>query len=225
KIGDHIYVKPIASEDSKRLIITGIINDLVESTLFISIDKAQEILNETDNINTIYFLSDEVKETAEEVLDLPQIEQVVKKKELEKDVDFVLELASTMFFIFGVIFFVFGLLLLFIIFKSIIDYRIEDYSNMKAIGLYNSEIRKTLLLEMGFYFIVALLLGLLFGFIIMAIIIDMYSSISPGLKFYLYPTSYLTYIMTFSIILFSSYVYNYSRIKKINVAEVMRQKI
>ncbi len=95
---------------------------------------------------------------------------------------------------------------------------------MKALGLYNYEIRKTMMLEMLLYFIIALMFGLLFGYIIMGLIIDMYSSIMPGLKFYISPTSYLSYTISFSVILISSFIYNYRRVKKINVAEIMRLK-
>ncbi len=121
KIGDNIYVKTIGSDDSDKLIITGIVNDLTENTLYTSIDKAQNILNETNNINTIYFMAIDIKKATNKVLDLPQIEQVIKKEDIQEDIDIVMELASTMFLIFGIIFFFFGLLLLSIIFKSIIN--------------------------------------------------------------------------------------------------------
>ena len=224
KIGDYFYVKSIGSDDSDKLLITGIVNDLTESSIYTSIDKAQDILNETNRINTIYFIASDIEKATEKVLDLPSIEQVVKKEDIQEDINIVMELASTMFLIFGIIFFFFGLLLLSIIFKSIIDYRIEDYSNMKAIGLYNYEIRRTMMLEMLFYFIVALIFGLLFGFIIMGLIIDIYSSIMPGLRFYLYPSSYLSYTISFSVILISSFIYNYKRVKNVNIAEIMRLK-
>jgi ABC-type antimicrobial peptide transport system permease subunit len=224
KIGDSIYVKPVGTDDSDRLIIVGTVNDLSSMTLFLSIDKSQDILNKTGKINTIYFTSDDVDEAAEDVLDLPQIEQVFKIKEIKEDIDFVMEMASTMFLIFGVMFFVFGFILLMVIFKSVIDYRIEDYSNMKAIGLFNSEIRKNLFLEMLLYFIISIAIGLFIGFIIMGLIIQMYSSLMPGLRFYLYPLSYVYYMISFSTILLISFFYNFRRIKKVNLAEIMRQK-
>ena len=121
KIGDNIYVKTIGSDDSDKLKVTGIVNDLTENTLYTSIDKAQNILNETNNINTIYFMAIDIKKATNKVLDLPQIEQVIKKEDIQEDIDIVMELASTMFLIFGIIFFFFGLLLLSIIFKSIIN--------------------------------------------------------------------------------------------------------
>lgn len=224
RIGDYIYVKSIGSNVANKLIIVGTVNDLTEDTLFISIEKAQNILNKTSKINTIYFISDDLKDTTNDLLDLPQIEQVVKKKDIIDDVAYVMEMASTMFLVFGIIFFLFGLLLISIIFKSVIDYRIEDYTNMKAIGLYNYEVRRTLILEMSFYFLVAVLFGILFGLIIMDLIINMYSSTMPGLRFYIYPLSYLLYTLSFCFILILSFIYNYRRIKRINVAEIMRKK-
>lgn len=224
KIGDYIYVKQVGSDDSERLIIVGIVNDLSSMTLFLSIDKSQDIFNKTGKVNTIYFTSDEVNKAAEDILDLPQIEQVSEMKEIKEDIDFYMEMASTMFTIFGVMFFAFGFILLMVIFKSIIDYRMEDYSNMKAIGLFNSEIRKNLFLEMFVYFIFSITIGLLIGSIIMRLIIQIYSSIMPGLRFYLYPLSYAYYSFSFSIILICSYIYNFHRIRKINIAEKMREK-
>ena len=224
EIGHEIYVKSIGSDDVNKLTIVGVVNDLTESTLYLSIEKAQDIFNQTNKINTIYFTTNDMEKAAEKVLDLPQIQQVVRKEDLEENIDYVMELATRMFLIFGIIFFFFGLLLISIILKSIIDYRLEDYSNMKAIGLYNFEIRKTMILEMLLYFIIAIIFGLIFGYIIMGSIITMYSSIMPGLKFYLYPISYILYSISFSIILIMSFIYNYRRVKNINVAEMMRQK-
>jgi ABC-type antimicrobial peptide transport system permease subunit len=223
KIGDSIYVKPVGIDDSDRLIIVGIVNDLSSMTIFPSIDKTQDILNQS-GINTIYFTSDDVDEAAEDILDLPQIEQVFKIKKIKEDIDFVMEIASTMFIIFGIMFFAFGFILLMVIFKSIIDYRMEDYSNMKAIGLFNSEIKKNLFSEMLLYFVISLSIGLLIGFVFMRLIIQFYSSLMPGLRFYIYPLSYSYYILSFSAILVISYFYNFHRIKKINIAEIMRQK-
>jgi ABC-type lipoprotein release transport system permease subunit len=223
-IGDEIYVKSTGSDHSDKLNIVGVVNDLTEGTLYLSIKKTQDIFNQTNKINTIYFLANDIERAAEKVLDLPQIQQVATKEDLEENIDYVMELASRMFLIFGIIFFLFGLLLISIILKSIIDYRLEDYSNMKAIGLYNYEIRKTMILEMLLYFIIAIIFGLIFGCIIMGSIITMYSSIMPGLKFHLYPISYVSYSLSFSIILIISFIYNYRRVKCINVAEMMRQK-
>ena len=100
----------------------------------------------------------------------------------------------------------------------------EDYSNMKAIGLFNSEIKKNLFSEMLLYFVISLSIGLLIGFVFMRLIIQFYSSLMPGLRFYIYPLSYSYYILSFSAILVISYFYNFHRIKKINIAEIMRQK-
>lgn len=193
-------------------------------TLLLSIDKSQDILNKTGRVNTIYLTSDDIEEVTEDVLDLHQVEQVSKIKEIKADIDYIMEMASKMFIIFGALFFFFGFILLTVIFKTIIDYQMEDYSNMKAMGLFNSEIRINLILEMLVYFTISIVIGLLIGLIIMTIIIQIYSSIMPGLQFYLYPLSYIYYSINFSIILLFSYLYNFHRIKKINIPERMRQK-
>jgi len=223
-IGDYIYLKSIGLDTLHKLRIIGMVNDLNALTVYLMIPKAQTILNETTKINTIYFTSDNIDTCVEKIQNIPEVEIVVKMSSLKADVKYVLEMISSLFIVFSIMFLLFGVLLLLIIFKSNIDDRIEDYSSMKAIGLYNSEIRKGLLYEISFYFIVSLLLGSLLGNLISKFIITMYSSIMPGIHYHLYSISYIFYILIFGIIVLLSFFINQRRIKKVQLAKMMREK-
>ncbi len=223
-IGDFIYVKSMGLESIHQLRIVGLVNDLTTSTIYLMMLKAQLILNKTNKINTIYFTSDNIDICAEKVQNIPEVEFVVKMSSLKEDIKYVLQMISSLFIVFGMFFLLFGVLLLLIIFKSNIDYRIEDYTSMRAIGLYNSEIRKSLLYEILFYFIVSLILGFIFGHLISKFIITMYSSIMPGIHYHLYSISYIFYISIFGIIILLSFFINQRRVKQVQLAKMMREK-
>ncbi len=223
-IGDIIYVKSIGLETIYQLEIVGLVNDLTALTIYLMMPKAQTILNKTNKINTIYFTSDNIDICVEKVQNIPQVEIVVKMSTLREDLEYVLQMISSLFIVFGLVFLFFGVLLLLIIFKSNIDYRIEDYSSMKAIGVYNSEIKKSLIYELTFYFVVSLLLGFFLGELISKLIISMYSSIMPGIHYHLYSISYIYYIAIFGIIILISFLINNRRVKKVNLAKIMREK-
>jgi ABC-type antimicrobial peptide transport system permease subunit len=223
-IGDIIYVKSIGLATIYQLEIVGFVNDLTALTIYLMIPKAQTILNKTNKINTIYFTSDDVDVCAEKVQNIPQVEIVVKMRTLKEDIKYVLQMISSLFIVFGIVFLFFGVLLLLIILKSNIDYRIEDYGSMKAIGIYNSEIKKSLIYELTFYYVVSLLLGFFLGEFISKLIISMYSSIIPGIHYHLYPISFVFYIAIFGIIILVSFFINNRRVKKVNLAKIMREK-
>ncbi|MFX0081748.1 MAG: FtsX-like permease family protein [Candidatus Hodarchaeota archaeon] len=224
EIGDIIYVKSIGLDKIYQLRIVGLVNDLTASTLYLMIPKAQIILNRTHRINTIYFTSNNIDTCAEKVQNIPEVEIVVKMSSLKEDIKYVLQMISSFFIVFGVVFLLFGVLLLLIIFKSNIDYRIEDYCSMKAIGLSNLEIGKSLSYELLFYFIVSLLLGSFLGNIISKFIITMYSTIMPGIHYHLYSISYFFYISIFGIIILLSFFINLRRVQKVQLAKMMREK-
>ena len=100
----------------------------------------------------------------------------------------------------------------------------EDYSNMKAVGILDKEIRKSLLLELLFYYIVSLILGLILGILFLSYMFTQWENEIPGLTFYIYPISYVYYTIIFTGILVFSYYINYRRIKNIDIAEMMRAK-
>ena len=114
--------------------------------------------------------------------------------------------------------------LILIIIKSIIEYRLEDYGNMKAVGLLNSELKKPLRLELIFYFAVSIFTGFILGYSILIGLIEMYSYVMPGLQLNIYPISYIYYVLNIVIMLIITYIYNIRKIKKLNIADIMRMK-
>lgn len=226
QIGSDIYLRSLTSKVEKKFTIVGTVGEFAMSSVILSIDSAQDLLNKTDQVNTIYFTAEQdIDKVVEDVQDLSQIQSVLQKKSVEEDFNEMMEIFVTIFLIFGVIFTVFGLVMLLIIFKSIVDYRMEDYANFVGLGMRHAEIRKSLLIELLLYLVISIVIGLLLGIFMMAGLMEYYSSTMPGLMLYISPLSYLYYCLSFVAILFVSYEYNLRRIKRINLAEVMRQKV
>lgn len=64
----------------------------------------------------------------------------------------------------------FGLLISAVIIKNIIEYRIEDYATMKALGLRDREAKKAIIQEILIYFVISIPIGILIGeFLIMGL--------------------------------------------------------
>ncbi|MFX1366558.1 MAG: ABC transporter permease [Promethearchaeota archaeon] len=224
-LGDNIYVKSISDDKSRKFRIVGVVNEIASMTLYLSINDAQEILNKSNSINTIFLTAkDDVEECAKEVLDLDEIETVNTLESLQDEIDFILDFMSAAMIAFGIILMIFGIILIFVVFKTIADYRMEDYSNMKALGVLNKEIRKSLLIELLLYFSISLILGLILGILFLDWMFLQWETEVPGLIFFIYPISYLYYILIFSGILIFSFYINYRRIKNVDIAEIMRAK-
>ncbi len=226
KINDEIYLQSVASKSAKKYEIMGTIGDFSMSSIILSIDSAQDLLNKSNQVNTIYFTAEKnLEEVIEDVQNLPQIQSVLQKQSIEDDFNEMMEISVTTFLILGIIFTVFGLIMLLVIFKSIVDYRMEDYANFVGLGMQHAEIRKSLFYELFLYLVLSLLIGLLLGIFMMVGLTDYYSSVMPGLILYISPLSYIYYSISFIAILFVAYIYNIKRIKRINLAEIMRMKV
>ncbi|MBD3342243.1 MAG: FtsX-like permease family protein, partial [Candidatus Lokiarchaeota archaeon] len=224
-IGDKIYIRSISSQESYHVRIVGVVNDLTSGTLFLSIDRAQEVLNVSNSVNTVYFeADDDVDDVVEDVQDSALFKMVIKMDSLKKEFEYLIQFISSFMLIFGFILTVFGLLLLIIIMKSNMDYRMDDYSNMKAVGLLDKEIQKTLFFELLFYFAFAIMVGIILGNILIALIIDFYSSFLPGLYQHTFLLSYFYYSFFLIGVMLVSYYYNIRKIKNMNLAEMMRLK-
>ncbi|MFX1500994.1 MAG: ABC transporter permease [Promethearchaeota archaeon] len=225
ELGDDIYIKSPSYDTSSKFKIVGVVNDIASMTLYTTIKVAQEILNKSNCINTIFLTAkDSVEECAKKLQNLDEIETVNTLKSLQDEIDFILNFMSAAMIAFGIILMIFGIILIFVVFKSIADYRMEDYSNMKAVGVLDKEIRKSLLMELLLYFSISLILGLILGILFLEWMFLQWETEVPGLIFFIYPISYLYYILIFSGILIFSFYINYRRIKKIDIAEMMRAK-
>ncbi len=108
--------------------------------------------------------------------------------------------------------------------KLIIEYRIEDYGNMKAIGIFDSEIRKSLILELLVYFLLSTPLGIFLGLILSNFVVDLYSSLSPGISFNIYPISYFYFSLHIITIIILVLLLQFRKLKKMNLAEITKLK-
>ncbi len=225
KIGDEIYIKSIGLDKKYKVKIVGIVNDFSGQTIYLTIDEAQDVLNKTDKVNTLYFTVDkDIDGVANKVLDLTEISLVVKKDTIKEDFEYMMQLVNAIFGVIGVIMTIFGGVLITIVIKSIMEYRIEDYCNMKGVGLLDREIRKTLFYEFLMYFIFSIIMGILLGSLMMQSIMAYYATIMPGIHFHIFLTTFLLLIAIDFGIIFVSYLFNVRKIKRINIADMMRKK-
>ena len=225
QVNDQVYVKSIALDESFKFKIVGVLNDIAAMTFLVSINDAQKILNNTDKINTILVESKgDIEESAKKIENLEEIETVSTLESIQEEIDFMLEFMAAAMMVFGLILMAFGIILITVVFKSLADYRMEDYTNMKAVGILNKEIRNSMLMELLLYFCISLVLGIILGNLFLGYMFTQWENEVPGLIFYISPISYLYYSLIFTAILVFSFYINYRRIKKINITEMMRAK-
>ncbi|MBD3253616.1 MAG: FtsX-like permease family protein [Candidatus Lokiarchaeota archaeon] len=226
-IGSVIYIKSPASNDSHKVEIVGSVNDFTQSTIYLSIDKAQDIVEAPQKLNTIYFNIDkdaDEDDTAEKVQNSPIIQEVALKSKIKDSLESAIELTNMFSIILGGIFTIFGLGIVGVIIKNLVDYRIEDYANMKAIGLYDNEIRRSILIELIFYFSIAIPIGILLGLGLMIGLIELYSLQIPGLFVHIYPISFL-YIGVFNFtMIIIVLLFQLRKLRDLNIIDIMRNK-
>ena len=224
-IGERIYLKSIYSNNSHKFKIVGTVNDMALETIFLSIVASQEVVEEISKVNVIYFTSeDNLDKAVDNIQDLPQIQNVVKKDALKEEFNNLTEMFLVIFLIMGIILTVFGLALISIILKAIIEYRMEDYANMKALGMQDSEIKKSLILEVSFYLICSLTIGIFLGLAITYQVIQQYSFILPGLHFNIAITSYVYFSINVFVIVFISLWLQVRKIKSMNISDITKKK-
>lgn len=162
KIGDHLVLKqPIAGDSNSNITfeIVGFSADSQASAVFMSLEDAASLMNVTMAINIIYFslVSGQAFESSdiiEQIEEMDEVAQVVLKGDALNQMAELMSNFSGLYTIVGAGIILLSLAAIFIIMKSVINYRTEDYLNLKAIGIHGSEIWRGLLLEM------ALLLGI-----------------------------------------------------------------
>jgi len=227
KIGDFIYIKSISSSKIHEFTIIGSVNDMTQATIYLPLDIAQKVLEISNTYNTIYFTiedDEDHEEVGDKVQDLEPIKYVVLKVDIKASLESAMDMMRLFTWIFGIIFMFFGLAIVAVIVKNLVDYRIEDYANMKALGLFDSELRKSLSKEIIIYFLVSVPLGLLLGFLLMLGIINSYSSVMPGLFVYMYPMSYLTLGICIGIMLIVVLLLQFRKLKYMNITEITKMK-
>lgn len=224
-IGGTIYVKNQTSLESHKITIKGVVNDFAESTIYFYLESVQKILGESNKVNTVYFtIASNNSEALAQVEDLEYVDNVILKVDVEKMLNESSELFNLFTIAFGIIFTLFGLLISGIIVKNLIEYRIEDYANMKALGLYNSEIKKSILKEILLYFVISIPIGISLGNIISILMLDLMSDVMMGISYYMYPISYIYFGLNIFAIVFIVLILQFRKVKKMNITEITKMK-
>lgn len=225
KVGKDIYVKNQVSNNSFNLKIIGIIDDFAQNTIYLHLNSAQKVLEKDNIINTIYFTIESNNSNALlQVEDLEYVNNVILKDNvaecLEKSADFF----NIFTIAFGIIFTLFGLLISGIIVKNLVEYRIEDYANMKALGLYDYEIRKSILKEVLIYFLISIPIGIFIGNLLGETILDLLGDELAGIFYHIYPISYLYLGLNLFFIVFIVVIVQFRKVKKMNITEITKMR-
>ncbi|MFX0141953.1 MAG: ABC transporter permease, partial [Candidatus Hodarchaeota archaeon] len=226
-IGSHVFLKTLLLDEAKEFLVVGTVNDMTAVTIYMPLERAQSFLNNSNRINTIYFKIEkdvDEDELIQHIQDLPIMKDVVLKKSIKEDLESAIEITQGVIRVLALIFLLFGLAIVGVIVKNLVDYRIEDYANMKALGLRDSEIKKSIFKELLIYFAISIPLGLLLGFLIMVSIFKMYSSLMPGLFVYVYPMSYVYFGVCMSIMIVVVLYFQFRKLKHMNIAEITKMK-
>lgn len=230
KIGDYITVKKIASEFGEKIRtyevkIVDTINDLAIHSMYMSVDDAQIIINREAQYNVIYFnVRGDVQTVGDRVQNMKMIQSVIIREDLEKTLTSSLELFTSSGYIYSIIFLLFGFLIISVIVKNLLEYRLEDYANMKALGLLDLEIRKSIFLELLVYFLISLPFGMLFGILFLHGMMESYTTVQPGIYFQIYPLSYLYFLISDAMMLFGVLILQFRKIKIMNITTTTRER-
>lgn len=227
KIGSHVFLKTIFSEDVREFSVVGTVNDMTAVTIYMPLKRAQSFLNNSNRVNTVYFkieIDIDEDEFIQHIQDLPIVKEVILKKSIKEDLESAIEITQGVIWVLALIFLLFGLAIVGVIVKNLVDYRIEDYANMKALGLMDSEIKKSIFKELLIYFAISIPLGLMLGLLIMIGIFEMYSSLMPGLFVHIYPISYVYFGICMSIMIALVLLFQFRKLKHMNIAEITKMK-
>lgn len=224
-LSDTIYIRNVFSNSTRQFTIVGTVNDLTQRTIYTTLNMAQMIMKAPNRVNIIYFTIQGNAETAADMVqDLEYIQDVKMKNDIVDTLNNTLELFSYVTFIFGFMFILFGLAIIGIIVKNLIDYRMEDYAYMKSLGLYDLEIKASLLIEIMLYLMISLPLGFYLGIVLTDYLIGYFSFLMPGLVFYIYPISYFYFGMEIFLMILFVLVWQFRRLKFLNLAELTKTK-
>jgi len=226
-VGSHVFLKTLFSEDVKEFSVVGAVNDMTAVTIYMHLDRAQRFLNNSNRVNTIYFTIDrdsDEDDIIENVQDLSIVKDVILKESIKEDLESAIEITQGVIWVLALIFLLFGLAIVGVIVKNLVDYRIEDYANMKALGLLDSEIKKSIFKELLIYFAISIPLGLILGVLIMISIFAMYSSLMPGLFVHVYPMSYVYFGVCMILMILIVLFFQFRKLKHMNIAEITKMK-
>lgn len=224
-VGDIIYVKNVSSDKIHEVEIIDFVNDMTEQTVFVTLDFADDILSLNGKKNAIYLtLEGDFEEISTELQDREEFQDVFLKEELRATLDEATELFVYFTVIFGGMFFIFGLLIVAIIVKNLVDYRLEDLANMKALGLKDSEIRKNITAEILIYCLIGIPLGYLLGILATFAVMDYFSDIIPGILPYIYPVSYFYVGIGLISIIVMVLLKQFKRLQNLNITELTKLK-
>jgi len=210
--------------------------------IYITLQKAQQILDKKDMINQILIsnkgdvyegmeYTDEVTEDFENVEISHEIDfeiMLTKKDVLEKGKE-SMEQFSNMFFIFGTFSIIAGIILIVNIFVMLSEERKSEMGMVRAIGMQRKHLKRMYLAEGTIYALIASFLGVFFGigigYVIIFVLKEILSSFGEFdiLSYFTFTSSSLIigFVSGFIITILTIYVTSH-RISKLNIVRAIR---
>ncbi len=227
-IGDNISIHSLKTSIDYNLTfkIVGFVNDFNQKTLYVPLDIAQIITNQSDKINEFYYtvnLNSEEK-IHENIGALNVVQFTMTKEEMKSMWDSLLNMMDMVIPILGIFIIFLAILIILTITKSVISYRTHDYGNLKSIGIYYRDIRNAIWIEMMIFMIISVLLSIPLSDLLMNnLMIEMHSEM-PGI-IYNFDPLILIYITISSIIMiFGGTLEPLITLKRLPLAKILREK-
>ncbi|MHA1489018.1 MAG: FtsX-like permease family protein [Promethearchaeota archaeon] len=225
-IGEKIYIRNRFINTTHEIKIIGVVKDMMSDILYLNLKTAQKVIKAWSKVNTIYFTIDNKYNAtvADRVQDLDQVRIVDMKEKLKETLEKSNELIDSYMLIFGGMFTLFGLLISAVIIKNIIEYRIEDYATMKALGLRDREVKKAIIQEILIYFVISIPIGILIGEFLIMGLMERFNFIKPGLLPYIHPISFFYFGISMIFMITVILLKQFKKLKKMNISELTKAK-
>ncbi len=197
KRGDTIQLKPpvYSPVDSASHIlefkIIGISADTQANAVYLTLEDAAALVGVDPVFNIIYFaFSDSAqagdhKEIIQTLENMDSVAQVIDKENALVQMDELIENFAFLYSVIGAGIVLLSFAAIFLIMKSHLSDRLEDYLNLKALGMHNREIWKKVNLEMLFFLVVSIPFGIIFADLLAEFLSGFFREFSPGVSVFI----------------------------------------
>ncbi len=207
--------------------IVGFVNDLYSKMVYLPLSEAQTLLNQTNKINVFYFT---IKENSYEnsiyilLRQTPYIQSLKSKEEMKIIWDKILSILNDIFPTMAFLVIILTILIMLTITKSIISYRTHDYANFKSIGIYFSDIRRAIWMEMMIFMIISIIISIPIGNFLLDNLLEISYAEMPGMFNEFKLNSYLYIGGSAIIVIFIGTFSPLNSIKNLELARILREK-
>ncbi|MHA1730997.1 MAG: FtsX-like permease family protein [Promethearchaeota archaeon] len=227
KVGDKVYLKPPTSNKTTEFTVVGVMNDFNKESLVVKMEDAGKLMEKEGKCNTAYIRVEDgasVDVVSRDIEALSWIKQTQSWSSFKEMLDYFVNSFKTILDAYTITLCAIAVVILSVVVKSTVDYRMNDFANMKALGISDGTLYKVLSYELLFYFSAAIGFGYLVGLMFGKTVIDMYSIFMPGIVFYAGSLVYWKTALYSILVLFAGAIIPARKIGKMNLADWVRGK-